>query len=511
MSTHARREPSFEEMTFTEPRTVLFAVGDKDSVETKLSWRWCRDNMLLPSDNLWLVHARRKDSGWVPLDSVKTLSDVSLAKDWLPSEIAHSIHGMQHKLIVIDTTHDTGEALLKFISLETPRDAILVMGSRGRQGWRKFLLGSVSSYVVQYAPIPLLVVRSRKYRDIPDLTSDTVGAAYLGMTQPGKSRTVAVAVDGTAASLALVKWACLNALKTNDQVHVLHSAVSETPIQTADAAEQVKKCMDALNEFQKDDEVGNATSVLLDIKGACKTYPGAAVSALSEVDLSLRQGGTLGIVGGSGCGKTTLARVILGLHRLDRGAITLDGRPVQDLEADQVRHIRSNVGLVFQDPRSALNPRRRIGDAIEEVLIRWGHGKAEANREARKLITAVGLEEDALNRKPDAFSGGQRQRIVIARALAADPKLLICDEAVAALDVSVQAQVLNLLVELRRERGLALLFISHDLGVVRYLCDHTVVMDAGRVVESGSSDAIWASPAHEVTRRLQSAGGGAIA
>ena len=251
--------------------------------------------------------------------------------------------------------------------------------------------------------------------------------------------------------------------------------------------------------------------VLLDIKGACKTYPGAAVSALSEVDLSLRQGGTLGIVGGSGCGKTTLARAILGLHRLDRGAITLDGRPVQDLEADQVRHIRSNVGLVFQDPRSALNPRRRIGDAIEEVLIRWGHGKAEANREARKLITAVGLEEDALNRKPDALSGGQRQRIVIARALAADPKLLICDEAVAALDVSVQAQVLNLLVELRRERGLALLFISHDLGVVRYLCDHTVVMDAGRVVESGSSDAIWASPAHEVTRRLQSAGGGAIA
>ena len=265
MSTHAR--PSFEEMTFTEPRTVLFAVGDKDSVETKLSWRWCRDNLLTPADNLWLVHARRKESGWVPLDSVKTLSDVSLAKDWLPSEIAHSIHGMQHKLIVIDTTHDTGESLLKYISLETPRDAILVMGSRGRQGWRKFLLGSVTSYVVQYAPIPLLVVRSRKYRDIPDLTSDTVGSAYLGMTPTGKSRTVAVAVDGTAASLALVKWACLNALKINDQVHVLHSAVSETPIQTADATKQVEKCMDALAEFQKDNETGNATSVLLDIKG----------------------------------------------------------------------------------------------------------------------------------------------------------------------------------------------------------------------------------------------------
>jgi hypothetical protein len=106
-------------MTFTEPRTVLFAVGDKDSVETKLSWRWCRDNMLLPSDNLWLVHARRKDSGWVPLDSVKTLSDVSLAKDWLPSEIAHSIHGMQHKLIVIDTAHDSAASLR--MSCSTPR------------------------------------------------------------------------------------------------------------------------------------------------------------------------------------------------------------------------------------------------------------------------------------------------------------------------------------------------------------------------------------------------------
>ena len=267
MPDHAKREPSFEEMTFTEPRTVLFAVGDKDSVETKLSWRWARDNFFLPSDQLLLVHARRKERGWVPLDSVKTFSDVSLAKDWLPSEIAHSIHGMQHRLIVIETTHDAGEALLKFISLETPRDAILIMGSRGRQGWRKFLLGSVTSYVVQYAPIPLLVVRSRKYRDIPDLTSDSIGAAYLGMTQPGKSRTVAVAVDGTSASLALVKWACLNALKTNDQVHLLHSAVSETPIQTADATKQVEKCVSALREFQNDDQAGSAASVLLDIKG----------------------------------------------------------------------------------------------------------------------------------------------------------------------------------------------------------------------------------------------------
>jgi|TARA_B110000977_G_scaffold155556_1_gene197865 nucleotide-binding universal stress UspA family protein len=295
---------SFEDMTFTEPRTVLFAVGQKESIDTKLSWRWARDQFILPSDQIWLVHTRKKQSGWIPLDSVKvrrrplsstpcsqqfpfreersshdyfltlslcfsfkTLSDVSLAKDWLPAEIAQSIQGMQHKLIVIDTTHDPGEALLKFISLETPRDAMLIMGSRGRQGWQKFLLGSVSSYVVQYAPIPLLVVRSRKYRDIPDLTSDSVGAAYLGMTTPGESRTVAVAVDGSASSLAIIKWACKNAFKTNDQIHILHSAVDETPIQMADVAKQVEKCMAELAEFQKDEVAGNATSVLLDIKG----------------------------------------------------------------------------------------------------------------------------------------------------------------------------------------------------------------------------------------------------
>jgi len=152
-----------------------------------------------------------------------------------------------------------------------------------------------------------------------------------------------------------------------------------------------------------------------------------------------------------------------------------------------------------------------IGDSLREVLVRWGHNQGSAEQEAEALMRSVGLEPDALLRRPDAFSGGQRQRIVIARALAAQPKLLICDEAVAALDVSVQAQVLNLLVELRKERGLALLFISHDLSVVRYLCDRTLVMEEGRVVEEGESDQLWAHPQHEVTRRLQVAGGGSIA
>ena len=250
--------------------------------------------------------------------------------------------------------------------------------------------------------------------------------------------------------------------------------------------------------------------VLLEVRGATKTYPGAHQPAIQDVSLVLREGGSLGIVGGSGCGKTTLARAILGLHPLDSGSIALAGREVQNGHPEDLRHIRAHAGLVFQDPRAALNPAKRIGSVLEEVLIRWGTDKKEARDEAGALLESVGLDRSDLNKRPDAFSGGQRQRIVIARALAARPRLLLCDEAVAALDVSVQAQVLNLLVQLQAERGLALLFISHDLGVIRYLCDHTVVMDGGTVVESADSQSIWSTPEHPVTRRLQAAGGGSI-
>ena len=251
--------------------------------------------------------------------------------------------------------------------------------------------------------------------------------------------------------------------------------------------------------------------LLLEVEGASKTYPGASVPAIDGVSIRLPEGGSLGLVGGSGCGKTTLARAILGLHTLDAGRIHLAGRDVHDGQSASVAHIRSQVGLVFQDPRAALNPAKRVGPALTEVLLRWGTPAAEAQAEAIGLLHAVGLDEQAMNKRPDAFSGGQRQRIVIARALAARPKLLVCDEAVAALDVSVQAQVLNVLVDLQAQRGLSLLFISHDLAVVRYLCDRTVVMDAGRVVEEGPSDQLWSTPQHPVTRRLQAAGGGAIA
>ena len=280
-----------------------------------------------------------------------------------------------------------------------------------------------------------------------------------------------------------------------------------TPLPVMDTFLSGGAGVDAQNEIQA---VPDEAPVLLEVRGATKTYPGSHDPALHDVSLVLREGGSLGIVGGSGCGKTTLARAILGLHALDSGTITLAGREVQDGLAEDLRHIRAHAGLVFQDPRAALNPAKRIGSVLEEVLIRWGTDKKSAREEAGALLESVGLDRSDLDKRPDAFSGGQRQRIVIARALAARPRLLLCDEAVAALDVSVQAQVLNLLVRLQAERGLALLFISHDLGVVRYLCDHTMVMDRGTVVESADSQSIWSTPEHPVTRRLQAAGGGSI-
>ena len=253
-----------------------------------------------------------------------------------------------------------------------------------------------------------------------------------------------------------------------------------------------------------------SSPVILSVHEATKSYPGQDKPAIQDVSLELPEGGSLGIVGGSGCGKTTLIRAILGLHSLDSGTIALAGRDVQEGRASDLQHIRNHAGLVFQDPRAALNPAKRVGTVLEEVLIQWGTPQNAARDEALQLLNAVGLEPDAMDKRPGGFSGGQRQRIVIARALAAKPKLLICDEAVAALDVSVQAQVLNLLVKLQAEHNLALLFISHDLGAVRYLCERTIVMDQGKVVESADSESIWSSPQHAVTRRLQAAGGGSI-
>ena len=226
-------------------------------------------------------------------------------------------------------------------------------------------------------------------------------------------------------------------------------------------------------------------------------------SAVADVDFDLEGGRTLGIVGESGSGKSTLARCLVRLVEPSAGSIHLEGRDVLALRGADLKAFRRQVQMVFQDPYGSLNPRLTIGDALDEPLRVHRLGDARW-REARvvELLETVGLSADHRARYPHEFSGGQRQRIGIARALAVAPRLLIADEPVSALDVSVQAQVLNLLVELRETLGLSMIFIAHDLAVVEHVSDDILVMRAGRVVERGAADAVVKQPRQEYTRAL---------
>ena len=229
----------------------------------------------------------------------------------------------------------------------------------------------------------------------------------------------------------------------------------------------------------------------------------AAVHAVEEVSLAVAPQQALGLVGESGCGKSTLGRMLAGILPPSAGEVRWAGRPVGELRGAAARAWTLGVQMVFQDPQGSLNPRRRVVDLVGEAAVLHGIvGRAGKRGYVAGLLAEVGLDGSALDRLPHEFSGGQRQRIGIARALAVQPAALVCDEAVSALDVSVQAQVINLLAELRARRGLALLFIGHDLSVVRHLSDRVAVMYLGRIVEEAPAEALFRAPAHPYTRAL---------
>jgi peptide/nickel transport system ATP-binding protein len=226
------------------------------------------------------------------------------------------------------------------------------------------------------------------------------------------------------------------------------------------------------------------------------------VRAAEDVTLTVRRGQTLGIVGESGSGKSTVARCIVRLVDPSSGEIRIGGTDIATMGAAALRPLRRKVQIVFQDPYRSLNPRRTVGQAIIEGPLNYGIARPEALERARKLLELVRMDASALERYPHQFSGGQRQRICIARALAMEPELLIADEAVSALDVSVQAQVLELFEEIRTRLNLAMLFITHDLRVAAQVCDQVAVMSQGRVVEYGPAEEVFLRPQHSYTRAL---------
>lgn len=254
---------------------------------------------------------------------------------------------------------------------------------------------------------------------------------------------------------------------------------------------------------------------LLEVKNLKKYYPiksgvlkriAGNVQAVENVSLNVYEGETLGVVGESGCGKSTLGRTILGLEELTDGTIKFRGEDIGGLSDRQLMPFKKEMQMIFQDPYASLNPRQRIGDAIEEAfVIHTTLSKKERQQRVRELLVEVGLKEEYYDRYPHEFSGGQRQRIGIARAIAINPSFIVCDEAVSALDVSIQAQIIMLLKKLQQSHQLTYLFISHDLGVVRHICDRVLVMYLGTTVELAPSKQLFNNPLHPYTQALLSA------
>jgi len=279
---------------------------------------------------------------------------------------------------------------------------------------------------------------------------------------------------------------------------------------------QKKQTMSNAGSSKRDRTEGD---VLLEVNNLVKHYdtrsglwgkitgnPGFLVQAVDGVSLTINRGETLGLIGESGCGKSTLGRSILRLHEPTSGTVIFDGADVTKLDADALKKMRRRMQIVFQDPYASLNPRKTIEDIIATALRLQGLAKgSDIQGRVKQLLENVGLKPDYMNRFPHQFSGGQRQRIGIARALALNPEFIVCDEPVSALDVSIQAQVIQLLNDLKRDLGLTYLFISHDISVIGYVSDRIAVMYLGDIVETGPTKKILGDPQHPYTQALLSA------
>lgn len=254
------------------------------------------------------------------------------------------------------------------------------------------------------------------------------------------------------------------------------------------------------------------SEVILEAKNIKKHFPikkglflrqVGSVKAVDDVSLTVRKGETLGLVGESGCGKSTLGRTLIRLYEPTAGEISFDGQDFLKLKGESLRLKRKNMQMIFQDPYASLDPRMTVGQVIRQPMDIHNVGtSAERTARVLELIELVGLRKSAVNRYPHEFSGGQRQRISIARAIALNPELIICDEPVSALDVSIQAQILNLLEDLQEKLGLTYIFISHDLSVIEHVCDRIAVMYLGKIVEVASRDELFSNPQHPYTQAL---------
>ena len=252
----------------------------------------------------------------------------------------------------------------------------------------------------------------------------------------------------------------------------------------------------------------NEKQPLVQVKNLCKYFQvsrHATLKAVDDVSFDINKGETVSLVGESGCGKSTTGRCMIRLYEPTKGQVFYDGKDIMTLSREERKEFTKKVQMIFQNPYASLNPRMTVKEIVGEGLKQQGVGAKEIEEKVEELLNTVGLNKDHMSRFPHEFSGGQRQRIVIARALSVDPEFIICDEPISALDVSIQAQVINMLKELQEKQGLTYLFIAHDLSVVKYISDRVVVMYLGTIVETAETEELYANPTHPYTKALLSA------